>query len=143
MARHQFVGSATSYEEFEMTYTNPEDQYTKSVLFPKLSALIFGPFYFLIHGAWRLILGYILWVYFIPIWCASKVYETDLMGALETDGVILIFLAHIIYALFARRMMHGHYIRKGWVPSHTAADDAANIATTAAAAGIAKKLLTK
>lgn len=143
MARHHFVGSAKSYEEFEMTYTNPEDQYTKSVLFPKLSALIFGPFYFLIHGAWSVIVGYILWVFVIPMLIASTVYETDLMGALETDGVIMILWAHIIYALFARRLMHSHYIRKGWVPSRTVADDAANVATTAAAAGIAKKLLTK
>lgn len=96
-----------------MQYQNPEDQYIKSVYFPKIWTFIFGPLYFLIHGNLQHVLGYLIvfisTVYFVP--------ETE-----PGDWFVVFLLFHVIYALCARRIMHNYYMRKGWIPLNSGAD---------------------
>lgn len=74
-----------------MKFKNPANSYVEESPRPWLWALLFGFFYFAYKGSWEhAIIGAIL--------------------ALPTVG-----LSWVVYAFFARSIVRGTYLKKGWV----------------------------
>lgn len=131
-----------------MHFRNPQNGYIERVRAPRTWALLFGPFYFISHGAWShacisffacawpvgAILAIaaaaaavlyavlaILWLFGLtapPL--PSK--STPPIGAAEIVAIAWMGVA-IAYYLKVPTIMRRHYLRKGWTET-TLADDA-------------------
>jgi hypothetical protein len=82
-----------------MKFRNPANNYIENISYPMLACLLFGPLYFVYHGAWRHVLvGLCL-------------------------GVCTLGLSWLLYPFFARRALYESYMRAGWQSVNYAQDD--------------------
>ena len=94
----------TTNPEVSVQFRNPENNDLKTIFFPRVWALLFGPFYFLIHGIWRHVIIYVALTTFFA-------YATEM----DSEALFFYwFLIHTIYALCAYGIVKRHYRRKGW-----------------------------
>lgn len=72
-----------------LKFKNPQNGYTIETQ-PGLATFLFGPLYFMKHGAWgHVFISFIL-------------------------AMITIGLSWLVYPFFAGRVIRDHYLKKGW-----------------------------